>query len=62
VADEAAAYKLANEPFPGYFGIFYQAVRPTKNAKEAGICATAREKCAGLKDWEILKRTFAGMK
>ena len=24
VTDEMAAYKLAGEPFPGYFGIFYK--------------------------------------
>ena len=35
VSNEAAAYKLANEPFPGYFGIFYKMTKPTKNAKEA---------------------------
>jgi len=35
VTDEFAAYKLADEPFPGKFGIFYQTNRPTKNANEA---------------------------
>ena len=35
VTDEIAAYKLADEPFPGYFGIFYKVNKPTKNAKEA---------------------------
>ena len=37
VTDEVAAYKLADEPFPGYFGIFYKVNKPTKNAKEAEI-------------------------
>ena len=37
VTDELAAYKLAGEPFPGYFGIFYKVNKPTKNAKEAEI-------------------------
>jgi 2-oxoglutarate ferredoxin oxidoreductase subunit beta len=62
VTDEAAAYKLADEPFPGYFGIFYQVNKPTKNAQEAAINAAAQEKFKGLKDWQILQKTFAGMK
>ena len=41
VTNEVAAYKLADEPFPGYFGIFYKATKPTKNAKEAGLSAAA---------------------
>jgi 2-oxoglutarate ferredoxin oxidoreductase subunit beta len=44
VTDEHAAYKLADEAFPGYFGIFYNVNRATKNANEARINATAREK------------------
>src|SRR5947207_7742402 len=34
VTDELAAYKLAQLPFPGVFGVFYQSDRPTKNALE----------------------------
>ena len=34
VTDELAAYKLAQLPFPGVFGVFYQNDRPTKNALE----------------------------
>jgi len=34
VTDELAAYKLAQSPFPGVFGYFYQNDRPTKNALE----------------------------
>lgn len=62
VTDEVAAYKLADAPFPGYFGVFYKVQRPTKNAKEAGIQQTAMEKFKGLKDWEILQKTFNRMK
>jgi 2-oxoglutarate ferredoxin oxidoreductase subunit beta len=58
-ADEMAAYKLADEPFPGYFGIFYQKSKATKNAKEAEIVQKAREKQQGLKDWQILQKTFS---
>jgi 2-oxoglutarate ferredoxin oxidoreductase subunit beta len=62
VADEVAAYKLADAPFPGYFGIFYQTKRPTKNALEAKINTAAMEKVKGLKDWQILQRSFEKMK
>lgn len=62
VTDEAAAYKLAGAPFPGYFGILYKVNRPTKNAIEAGINAKAREKLKGLKDWQILQKSFDRIK
>jgi 2-oxoglutarate ferredoxin oxidoreductase subunit beta len=62
VSDEAAAYKLADAPFPGYFGLFYRVGNPSKNAKEAALSVAAREKVKGLKDWQILQKTFAGMR
>ncbi len=62
LTDEVAAYKLADAPFPGYFGVFFKTQRPTKNANEAKINANAREKLKGLKDWQILKKTFDRMK
>ncbi len=58
VTDEVAAYKLAGEPFPGLFGIFYKSSRATKNANEAKIIAAAREKTKDLKDWQILQKNF----
>ena len=62
VTDEAAAYKLAGEPFPGHFGIFYKVNRATKNANEAQINAKLKEKVKGLKDWQILQRNFDRLK
>lgn len=62
VTDEAAAYKLAGEAFPGRFGIFYKVSRPTKNKLEADINTKAREKLAGVKDWQILQKNFDRMK
>ncbi|MBU6399005.1 MAG: pyruvate ferredoxin oxidoreductase [Verrucomicrobia bacterium] len=62
ITDEAAAYKLADAPFPGHFGIFYQAKRPTKNALEAGINAKALERVNGAKPWQILQQSFDKMK
>jgi 2-oxoglutarate ferredoxin oxidoreductase subunit beta len=62
VTDEVAAYKLADAPFPGYFGIFYKTDRPTKNKLEADINAEARQKVNGKKDWQILQATFDRLK
>jgi 2-oxoglutarate ferredoxin oxidoreductase subunit beta len=62
VTNEVAAYKLADEPFPGYFGVFYKVTKPTKNAKEAGLSAAAVEKVKGLKHWQILQKSFDRMK
>jgi 2-oxoglutarate ferredoxin oxidoreductase subunit beta len=62
VTDELAAYKLSNEPFPGYFGIFYKVSRPTKNSLEAGINAKAKERVKDLKPWQILQGNFDKMK
>jgi 2-oxoglutarate ferredoxin oxidoreductase subunit beta len=62
VTDELAAYKLAGEPFPGYFGIFYKVDRPTKNKLESDISSAAKTKVTGKKDWEILQATFNRMK
>jgi len=60
--DEVAAYKLAGEPFPGYFGVLYQVKRPTKNALESKVNDEARARVAGLKDWQISQRNFDRMK
>src|SRR5438046_8778775 len=37
VTDELAAYKLANEPFPGYFGVCYKVRMTNKTAKQTEI-------------------------
>ncbi|MCC6233337.1 MAG: pyruvate ferredoxin oxidoreductase [Verrucomicrobiales bacterium] len=62
VSDEAAAYRLAGEAFPGYFGVIYKAQRPTKNALENRIIADASAKTQGAKPWQILQKTFDRMK
>jgi 2-oxoglutarate ferredoxin oxidoreductase subunit beta len=62
VTNEMAAYKLADAAFPGYFGLFYKANKPTKNTKEAGIIKSSGEKFKGLKDWQILQKTFDRLK
>ncbi|MCX7915704.1 MAG: thiamine pyrophosphate-dependent enzyme [Verrucomicrobiae bacterium] len=58
VTDEVAAYRLALAPPPGYFGVFYQVKRPTKNALEAGIIEQARQKIRSATPQELLQKTF----
>jgi 2-oxoglutarate/2-oxoacid ferredoxin oxidoreductase subunit beta len=60
--DAVAAYRLADEPFPGRFGVFYQVKKPTKNAIEARLVQKVQERFAGKKDWEILQTSFDQMK
>ncbi len=62
VTNEHAAYKLADAAWPGHFGIFYQVNRATKNANEAKINQASQEKVKGLKDWQILQKTFDRLK
>ena len=62
VTDELAAYKLADAPFPGYFGIYYKVNHPTKNALEARINASMQEKVKGLEPWQILQQNFDRLK
>jgi len=42
--DELAAYRCAGEPFPGYFGVFLQIARPTKDEQEQGLIRAAQAK------------------
>src|SRR6266545_7431377 len=62
VTDELAAYKLAQLPFPGVFGVFYQSDRPTKNALEKKWIESTREKTGNASDLELLRKTFDRMK
>src|SRR5213083_1302139 len=62
VTDELAAYKLAQLPFPGVFGVFYETDRPTKNALEKKWIENTREKTGGASDLELLQKTFDRMK
>jgi 2-oxoglutarate ferredoxin oxidoreductase subunit beta len=56
VTDELAAYKLADQAFPGSFGVFYKVTKPTKNAKEANIIQSAKSKVNGWKPGRCSKR------
>jgi 2-oxoglutarate/2-oxoacid ferredoxin oxidoreductase subunit beta len=62
VTDEIAAYRLANVPFPGLFGVFYEIDRPTKNALEQKWVQSVRAKLNHASDLEVLQKTFDRMK
>ena len=62
VTDEIAAYRLADLPFPGLFGVFYEIDRPTKNALEQKWIESTRAKLNHASDVEILQKTFDRMK
>jgi 2-oxoglutarate ferredoxin oxidoreductase subunit beta len=62
ITDEIAAYKLANLPFPGLFGVFYESDRPTKNALEKKWIDSTRTKLGNANDLELLQKTFDRMK
>jgi 2-oxoglutarate/2-oxoacid ferredoxin oxidoreductase subunit beta len=62
LTDEIAAYRLADAPFPGYFGVFYEIDRPTKNALEQKWIEASRAKTGNATDLEILQKTFDRMK
>jgi len=62
VTSEVAAYQLADTPFPGHFGIYYQVSEPTKNANELSLIHAAQEKTSGNQDSEILQKTFERLK
>ena len=61
--DELAAFKLALEPWPARFGVYYEnKARKTKNALEQDLIATTREKTKHATDLELLSKTFARMR
>ncbi len=60
--DELAAYRLASETSPGYFGVFYESNRPTKNALEAEWIKTVQAKTGESTALDLLQKTFDRMK
>jgi len=61
-SDEVAALRLALQPWPGPFGVFYETNRPTKNRLEADLIAKAREKSKGAGDLALLQASLARMR
>ena len=62
VTDMSAALTLAEEAWPGKFGVYYHKPEPTKNELEKDLIDKARAKTKGMSDVDLLKQTFAAMK
>ena len=62
VTNMASALALAEEEWPGKFGVYYQKKEPTKNELEQANIEKARIKSKGASDLDLLKATFAAMK
>lgn len=61
-SDDLAAYRLASEPWPGKFGVFYEKKRPTKNQLEANLVAKTKERTKGADALALLQASFARMR
>ena len=61
-SDELAAYSLANIPWPGVFGVFYEAQRPTKNQLERQLIEKSRKNGRPTSDTDLLRETFIQMR
>ena len=62
-SDEVAAFKLAQQEWPGSFGVFYEnKTRKTKNALEAELVVKAKEKTKNASDLAVLQATFSKLR
>lgn len=62
VTDDVAAFKLADLPAPGKFGVFYQVQRPTKNELEQKWIDATQAKLGGISQKDILKKRLEVMR
>jgi 2-oxoglutarate ferredoxin oxidoreductase subunit beta len=62
VKDDVAAFKLADLPSPGKFGVFYEVERPTKNALEQKWIDDTQAKLGGVSQKDILRKRFETMR
>jgi 2-oxoglutarate ferredoxin oxidoreductase subunit beta len=62
VKDDVAAFKLADLPSPGKFGVFYQVDRPTKNELEQKWIDDTQSKLGGASRKDILRKRFEAMR
>jgi 2-oxoglutarate/2-oxoacid ferredoxin oxidoreductase subunit beta len=60
--DEIAAFNLARASAPGYFGVFYQQERPSKNALEQRWIDETQAKLGGTPARELLRKRFEAMR
>lgn len=57
--DELAAYTLANIPWPGIFGVFYEAQRPTKNQLEKRLIEKSQKGRRSISATDLLRESLS---
>ena len=62
VTDQMAAFKLADQDYPGSFGVFYETDRPSKNTLEQKWIDASKAKVGDATATDLLKSRFALMK
>tara|TARA_R110002096_G_scaffold16106_20_gene55104 strand:+ start:26061 stop:27002 length:942 start_codon:yes stop_codon:yes gene_type:complete len=62
ITDQNKAFKLADEPWPGKFGVFYEVERPTKNALEQQLTDKALDATGNKSSVELLTNRFEKMR
>ena len=62
VTDQMAAFKLADQDYPGSFGVFYENDRPSKNTLEQKWIDASKEKVGDASATDLLKSRFSLMK
>jgi 2-oxoglutarate ferredoxin oxidoreductase subunit beta len=62
ITDDVAAFKLADLPAPGKFGVFYQKQLPTKNQKELDYIAQTQANLGGATAKDLVRKRFESMR
>lgn len=62
VTDQGAAFAIADEEYPGRFGVFYETDRPSKNVLEQKWIDASKAKVGDASAADLLKSRFALMK
>ena len=62
VSDDVAAFKLADLPSPGKFGVFYQKGRPSKNELEQRWIDDTQAKLGNVSQKDLLRKRFEAMR
>ncbi len=62
VSDNSAAFAVANEEWPGRFGVYYETDRPTKNQLEQQWIEDTQKKVGNATTADLLKKRFDAMK
>ena len=62
VSDDVAAFRLADLPSPGKFGVYYQKARPSKNELEQRWIDDTQAKLGKVSQKDLLRKRFEAMR